>query len=319
MFIISSCTMSSEQLVKVNGKIAIENSNGLSASLFFPDTRRTIALRYDKREAHGGLHWASTTNDFVGIQQFISETGRISRGNVVLFNLKGEIIDTVYTAKEDELTGNAYLSNKDSRLLFTLSIDHFDPANPLDQLNRPTSIVVMDFKSKEIIKKIDNVGSTSKIDFNESPWFADESRFIYDIRGDRKMTIEGESIAQDENEPGIYLYNLATNEHSLIIKDGYYGVVSPTADLVAYISDKRQIWLYDLASGKRQLVYNADKNEKVMHIHWAPSGEYIYLTNYNKFAFDIFYNGSKLIRVSDGQEASFVSDAGPGFGSYTWR
>jgi len=304
--------MGKEQEVKVEGKIAIENSNGVSASLYFPSTKKEVPLIYNKEEIYGGLHWASTTDDFVGIRQFINKKGRITRGSVVRFNLDGEITDTVYEAKENELTGDAYLSNKDNKLLFTLTIDHFDPANPLGQLNRPTSIVVMDFKEKEVIKKIDSVGSSSKVEFNESPWFADESRFIYDVRGDRKMTIEGESIAQDDKATGIYLYDLNTDRHTLLVEGGYYGVVSPVADQVAYITDKKQIWIYDLTSREKRLVYTAAKNEKVMRIHWTPSGEHIYLTNYNEFAFDFFYNGSKLIGANDGKEASINSD-GPGF------
>lgn len=317
MLIITSCTMSQEQEINLEGKIAIENSNGISASLYFPASKKTVALRYDKEVVHGGLHWASTTESFVGIEAHKNMIGRTVQGNVVRFDPNGEIIDTVYTAKENELTGDAYPSANDNKLLFTLEVDHYDPANPLDQFSRPTSIVVMDFKKKEIIKKIDNVGSSSRIEFNESPWFKDESRFIYDIRGDRKMTIEGEDLIKDNNVAGVYMYNLNTNSLVLLIEGGQYGVVSPVADQVAYIKGK-QIWIYDLAKKIKRAVYTPGDKEKVMHIHWAPNGEYIYLTNYNEFALGFFVNDKKLIRADNGKEVLFNKE-GIGAGSYTWR
>lgn len=317
ILIVTSCTMSQEQEINLDGKIAIENSNGVSASLYFPATKRTVTLRYDKEIVYGGLHWANTTEDFVGIEQFSNKMGRTTRGNVIRFDLNGKIIDTVYEAKENELTGNAYLSIKDNKLLFTLSIDHFDPLNPLAQLTRPTSIVVMDFRKKEIVKKIESVGPSSKIEFNESPWFKDEDRFVYDIRGDRKITVEGGDGIEDNNAAGVYMYDLNAGSHTLLVKGGQYGVVSPVANHVAYIKEGH-IWIYDLAKNTKRVIFTPGEKEKVMHIHWTPSGEYIYLTNYNEFALGVFAMDEKLIRIDDGAEIAFNKESSPGSSS-TWK
>ena len=316
ILIIASCTMSGQE-ISVSGKIAIENSNGVSANLYFPSTNERIALRYDKNVKYGGLHWANTTDNFIGIEQLSNIKGRITRGNVVLFNLQGEITDTVYEAKENELSGDAYLSVHDNKLLFKLTVDDFDPTNALGQLNRPASIVVMDFKKKEIIRKIDGVASLSSIELNESPWFSDEVRFVYDIRGNRKMTIGGEDVIKFSEIPGIYLYDLSADSHTLLAQGGYYGVVSPVADQVAYIRDRR-IWIYDLKKNTQRAIYAAGKGEEIMHIHWTPDGEYIYLSNYTEFALGFFDSNKKLIGSDDGREVPF-DKVGPGLGSYTWK
>jgi len=316
LFLIYSCTVGGQEIT-LEGKIAIEDSNGKNGTVYIPTARSEFALRYDKEVHFSGLHWANTTDSFVGIEYFSNKIGRIIRGNVVRLDLKGNIIDTVYKSREGELTGNAYLSENDNKLLFTLKTDGKDEG-VWKQFNRPVSIVIVDPKSKTIIKKIDDVGLSSTVDINESPWLNNEVQFIYDIASGRRVIVKGENEAKsNEKDAGVYIYDLKTDRHSLLVKSGHYGIASPADDRIAYIKENK-IWIYDLKSRREKVLYVPNAREEINHIHWAPGGEYIYLTYIKQYDFGFFSSDAKFLRIDNGSQVAFQR-IDRMFNNYTWK
>lgn len=261
---------------------------------------KTIELKGDTTKSYGGLTWLNTTDDFLAIEYSKNKIGRTVEGDLVKININGNLVQKILDFETGELIGQLCLSKNDNKLLFTFKQDFYDPDHPLDQLNWPVNIWIMDYKNGEILKKLDTVGLSMNVWINNNPWLSDENRFIYDFRTDRQIKMwDDQSKDAPSGRSGIYLYNIERNEHSLIIAGGYSGEVSPTDDKIAYLKDKA-IWVYDVATKSNDLLYKLGKKESAPSVEWTPDGKYVYFVSYEDFMFDLLFNSySNLIGLQD--------------------
>lgn len=286
--------------VVVTGRtVAFDNQNN-TISIRKDSIWKKIELKGDTTKSYGGLIWSNTTDDFLAIEYSKNKIGRTVEGDIVKVDIHGNLLQKVLDFGTGELTGNLCLSKHDNKLLFSLEHDFYDPDHPLDQLNRPVDIWIMDYKNGEILKKLDTVGLSMNVWIRNNPWLSDENRFIYDFRTDRKIKIAGDNSEDVPlGQPGIYLYNIERNEHSSLIAGGYSGEVSPTDDKIAYLKDKA-IWVYDVATKSNDLLYKLGKKESASSVEWTPDGKYVYFVSYEDFMFDLLFNSySNLIRLQD--------------------
>lgn len=292
-----SCGSGQDQKVPLRGRTALFDSRNNIIHLRIDSSWREIELKGDKRKSYSGLILNNTNNNFLVIEYSQNKIGRTVEGDIIEFNIRGDSINKVFDSKTGELVGNLCLSKNDTKLLFTLQNDYFNPSDPLGQLNRPVNILIMDFKKREIIRKLDTVGMSLNVWINDAPWLSNETSFIYDFRTDRKIKMYNDTSEERMTEQaGIYLYDINLNKKSLLIPDGYSGVVSPLEDKIAYLKDKN-IYIYDVNTKSNELLYSLSKNEKTAFVNWTPRGDYIYFESYsvNNFASD----GAFLIRPSD--------------------
>lgn len=271
----------------------------------------------NKKVKYSGFKWMNTTDMFVGNEYIIDEKTGINQGNVVCFDFSGNIVKRIYESQDGEITGNTYLSKNDKRLLFTTERKGDIKLNPLEGLSRKKSIVVMDFNNKEVIKKIENVGVSPNFELHESPWVYDENRFIYSITGERKIIVEGVNINPIQEQPGIYVYDIATDQTKLLVPGARFAVCSPVDLRIAYIKDQ-SVWVMGLKDSTTKIVYKGSSKEKISNIHWTPDGKYIYIVYFVNYTHDFFKSGEKLIEVSTSKEVPFKK-IGHGFNSYTWK
>ena len=113
-------------------------------------------------------------------------------------------------------------------------------------------------------------------------------------------------------KPGVYIYNLISNEGQLLIPDAHFAICSPINFQIGYVKDQ-SISLMDLKTNTTKVLYKLKSNDKVYNIHWASNGKFIYV-----YYFTRQMPEEKLIEVSTGKEVSFKK-MGLGFYSYTWK
>ena len=190
--------------------------------------------------------------------------------------------------------------------------------NPLEGLNPVRSLVIMDFNKGEVIRKIENIGTSLSFELHESPWLFDENRFIYSVSGEKKIMTDGVDIAPiQEDQLGIYVYDLVNDQKKLLIPGGRFGVSSPIDLQISYIKDQ-SIWMMDLKDSTTKIVYKAGSKEKISNIHWTPDGKYIYIASFYSLKPEHFKSVEKLIEISTGKEVAFKKIE-HGFYSYTWK
>jgi Tol biopolymer transport system component len=292
-----SCGSGQDQKVPIRGRIALFDSRNNIIHLRNDSSWREIELNGDKRKSYSGLTLNNTTDNFLVIEYSQNKSGRTVEGDIIEFNISGDSINKVFDSKSSELVGNLCLSKNDTKLLFTLENDYFNSSDPLGQLNRPVNILIMDFKKREVIRKLDTVSMSLNVWINYAPWLSNESSFIYDFRTDRKIKMYNDTSEERMTEQsGIYLYDINLDKKSFLIPDGYSGVVSPLEDKIAYLKGK-SIYVYDVNKKSNELLYSLSKNEKTAFVNWTPNGDYIYFESYsvNNFGSD----GAFLIRLSD--------------------
>ena len=314
--LIISCSMSEKEIF-LPGKITVSNSD---RTCIIYDSNKDVKfkLRDDKQFRYSGLKWMHKDDSFVGVEYLNTEKGLIYKGNLVRFDLTGKITERIYEAQDGELVGDTYLSRNDRRLMFILEIVGDIKINPLEGLNRQQSLVIMDFEQRKVFKRIENFGSSMSIDFEESPWLYDEDRLIYTVSSEKRIKVEGQDInSVAEGASGIYMYDLNTDQHKLLVPDGQFGICSPVNLQISYIKDK-SVWVLDLKDNTTKMVYEAEEKQKVSNIHWTPDGKYIYLACFNNPGTDFFTTREKLIEVSTGEEIPFKK-IGHGFIPYTWK
>jgi len=317
-FIFTSCFMS-EREIPLPGKIAVSSPEQVCSIFDNSDKRKVqFKLRDDNEISYGGLTWANQDDSFIGIEYLETATRGTSRGNVVRFDLSGNIIERIYESQEGEIAGSTYPSRNDKRLLFASQNKGDIKVNPLEGLSRMQSLVIMDLNQKKVVKRIENIGVAANFELRESPWLYDEDRFIYSISGENKIKIKGETINPVEEESaGVYVYDLTTDKKKLLIQGGRFGISSPTNFQLAFIKGQ-SVWMLDLKSNATKMIYEAGTKEKVSNIHWTPDGKCIYLVYFDYYVSDFFTSGEKLIEVSSSKEVGFKK-IGQGFGAYSWK
>jgi Tol biopolymer transport system component len=298
-----SCGTIFEKEVPTKGRAAYQEwPNKKLVDIIIDSTWRKIELKGDSTKEYSGLILANTSDEFLVIEYSKSKvypTGRTVEGDIVKMNLKGEVIDKILDCEQGKLTGNLALSKNDSKLLFTLQHDYFNPDDPIGQLNRPVNIYIMNYKTRDIIKRIDTIGLSLNAWINDSPWLSDETRFIYDFRTDRQIKMANDtSKSTPARQPGIYLYDLAKNKQTLLIDGGYSGEVSPTADKIAFLKDKK-VCVYDITTKTTEILYTLSSNERTAYVDWTPDGEYVFFRRFKDYPLTLFTSSPTLIRLSD--------------------
>jgi hypothetical protein len=293
-FFWSSCHSQNRISINHLGRTAEFNRDENTVVVNFNSKLKRVKLNVDKSKTYGRLVLANTTDDFLVVEYSQNSIGRTVEGDIVRFDANGKLTDKVFDAKTGELIGSLCLSKEDSKLLFTLQTDNFNPSDPLSQLNRPVSILIMDFPQRKIVKRIDSIGMSLSVWINATPWLKDESQFIYDFRTDRKIQMADEpSFDTMMNRPGIHLYNLRSNKDSLLIPDGFSGVVSPIEDKIAYLKDKK-IYTHDMDANYDELLYTLAPDERVASVSWTSNGQFIRFSSWRVSGAD-----EVLIRISD--------------------
>lgn len=316
-FFTNSCIMK-ESNRPILGKIAMKSmqneysiyDNSVSPILKFP-------VKNEKEVHYSGLTWMHSRDVFLGVEYIPGKKREDYKGNVVKFDLLGNIIERVYQTEKGQIVGFTYPSRSDRKLLFTMDTIGDVTLNPLEGLMRSESIWIMDMQEKKIIKKIENVGAIPNFSIRESPWLFDEDHFVYSIANENKIVLQGDTLNSIKEAAGVYLYDLASDKKKLIVSDGYFAVGSPTSNRIAFIKHK-SVRVLDLTNQSEKSIYKIGSKEGVSHIHWTPDGKHIYIVNFNYFIFGLFTSGEKLIDVETGKEMPFRK-IGHGFGIYTWK
>lgn len=293
----SSCASGQGQKISIVGRTAQFDSRNNIIHFRNDSSWREIKLKGDKKKSYSGLILNNTTDNFLVVEYSQNKSGRTIEGDIIEFNLNGNSVNKVFDSKTGELAGDLCLSKNDTKLLFTLENDYFNPSDPLGQLNRPVSILIMDFKKREIIRKLDTVGMSLNVWINDAPWLSNENSFIYDFRMDREIKMYNDTSEERmTKQAGIYLYDINLEKNSLLIPNGFSGEVSPLEDKIAYLKDSG-IYVYNVSTKSNQLLYSLSNKEKTAFVKWTPNGEYIYFESYsvNNFGTDEPF----LIRISD--------------------
>lgn len=245
-------------------------------------TWRKIELKGDSTKEYSGLILANKSDEFLIVEHSRSKippVGRTIEGDIVKMNLNGEVIEKLFDCEWGEITGNLALTKDDSKLLFTLSRDSYNPSNPIADLNHPTNVYIMDYKTKRITKTIDTLGLSFFVWINNRPWLSDGTGFIYDFRTDRQFKMANDTYLSPKEQSGIYVYDLTTDRQTLLIAEGYSGEVSPTADKIAFLKDKK-ICVYDMTTKVTEVLYSLKSNERTAYIEWAPDGQYVFFKRF---------------------------------------
>ena len=307
------------QEMAVPGKLLIEYylsdscylvENGDSARLLFK-------LPNNDTVQYMGLKWMHKMDGFICTEYFQKKDSGAYQGNFVRLDSAGKLVERLYIAPRGWEAHEGYLSRNDGRLLFSTNKCGIRLNEPEDSILDLKTIVVMDFETKEIIRKVNPVSHSSVFSLYESPWLVDEKQFIYEI----PVTPQGvvpSSTSNGKNIPGLHLYDITTGKDSLIVADAEEGICSPVDYRVAYKKND-VVYVLDLKSGVTKKLWEKRKRE-VGGLHWTPDGKYIYVwhdirTNYSKFFSDF---KTILIDAETGKTIPFDIPSGH-FSDYTWK
>ncbi|MCY7311784.1 MAG: hypothetical protein LH619_13490 [Chitinophagaceae bacterium] len=313
-FTLYSCFMSRTKIIiPLPGKIAVN----VEDSLFIFDNSNiytsNFKIRDDEHIEYSGFQWINKNDIFIGVEYIKNDTTGITQGNVVCFNLNGNIVRRLYESQKGEIAGYSILSRNDKHLLFTVQKKGDINQNLLAGLNGEQSIVILDFENGEVIKKVENIGTSLTLGLNESPWLYDQNQFIYTISGEKNITLEGSKINSiKEVKLGVYLYDILSDQKTLLIPDAHLGISCPTDHYIAYLKNQ-SIYVMSLKDHTAKEIYKVKSEDRVTNIHWTPDGNHIYIAYYSSGLTEEI-----LIDLSTGKEIPFYK-IGHGFNPYTWK
>lgn len=283
--------------------------------------KSSFKLRDDNEVSYSGMVWLNTKDAFVGTEGIPGLTRMEYRCNIVQFDLSGKITGRIYEAEKGELAAPRNSAWDDKYLLFIIQKEADPVKYPFDGLTSMVSLSVMDLEQKKVVVKIDSVGRYPNLQIEESPWLHEGYQFVYSIYGGVKFKLEGqeELINPVESHEGIYLFDVLTGEHKLLVPDGHSAIVSPISEQIAYIKNN-SLRVLDLKTNKEKIIYKVSSNERLSGTHWTPDGKSIYFAYTLQSGINdiLKVNGEKLIDTSTGKERPFKK-IGHGFYTYTWK
>jgi hypothetical protein len=321
-FIIHSCSMinSGDPLP---GKIIVVNSHIQEYFIYVDSNTPKSSFKFvdDEETNYSWIQWLNTKDAFVGTEGILGSTPMEFRYNIVQFNLSGEVTNRIYEAEKGELATPRNSSWDDKYLLFTIQRE-VDPVKyPFEGLVPMVSLAIIDLEQKKIVVKLDSVGRFPNLRIEESPWLYEGYQFVYSTGAGTKFNLEGqeELINPPETEEGVYLFDVLSGEHKLLVSGGRSAIASPRSNQIAYQKDN-SIRILDLNNHKEKIIYNYSRKEKLINMHWTPDGESIYFayTYYSGIADILKNNGEKLLDSKTGEEMPF-KEIFHGFHSYSWK
>jgi len=305
--------------ITLPGKILTSNRQKHVYSYY--ENSDSAKLFFKGRDSYSVSTWLNTKDAFIGNECISGSTPVEFKENIVVFDLSGKIIDTLYEAQKGEIAWPWYSSRNDKYLIFT-SERNLDPEiYPLEALSPMVSLVIMDLEQKKVVVKIDSFGRIPNLKIKESPWLKDGYRFVYSMDGATQFTLQSakQPINPLETKGGVYIFDIQTGNRTLLIPGGFSAIASSNSNSIAYEKDNCII-VRDLNNNKEQTLYKYKSDEVILTKHWTPDGKSIYFSYINRSSISDVYNkyGEKLIEVSSGKELPFKS-IGMKYRSYTWK
>lgn len=319
-----SCT-SANSRKPLPGKIVVSNWPEKKEEYFIYDNsdqyNTTFKLGGNGEVDYGWLTWMNTRDAFVGTERIAGLNPMDLRVNIVQFDLKGQITDTVYEAEKGEAAAPRNLSWDDKYLLFTT--EHKTNFNKYltEGLAPRFTLSVMDMEQKKVVLILDSVEYSTILNIDESPWLYKGYQFVYSISSDEQFKLKNQKELNypEESPAGIYIFDILKRESKMLVAGGRSAIASPTSNQIAYKIDN-SLRVLDLNTNQEKIIYKHSSKEILRGTHWTPDGKAIYFAySYNWGISDILKdNGEKLIEVGTGKEKSFKKIA-HGFRPHTWK
>lgn len=297
------------------GKIVVFKGIKKEAAIVYSENS-SFTFEY---EPLSGLAWFNTQDTFIGSENIDAKETINKSCNIVASDTSGEILQRLYIAKRGELAWGLFLSRDDKYLLFTTHYLQDPEVYPFEGLAPMQNLNIMDLKSKEVVIKIDSIGRAPNFNVKESPWLIGGYKFVYSLSDRTSYTLEGgEAInPTEEDEKGIYIFDMLTKQSEIIVNYGYGAIASPTQNKIAFETETSVV-VKNLSNGKEKVIYKFDNDDRIFGLHWTPDGKSIYFAFKEKTIGGMFSSGEKLINHETGEEVDFVK-FGLGFRRYSWR
>ena len=276
-----------------------------------------VTSRFDDSEL-GVLTWFNR-EDFFFTSRFYSNPNTGKKSDIVKVDTLGNILSILYKAKNEEIAWPLYTSKDDKYLLFTTHYLADPDSFPFEGLTPMLNLKVLALDSTEVILEIDSIGRSPNFKVEESPWLYNDYKFVYSLgNGTKFMEENGDEINPVTKTKGVYIYDLKSKEHKLLIKDGYEAIASPDSNLIAF-ETANSIQILNLDTDEIKSIYEYSSNVKIYGKHWTPDGQYIYFAYKNVLGVgNTFTTGEKLINIRTGEEKEFKG-VKHGFNSYSWK
>jgi hypothetical protein len=301
------------------GKIIVRKTPDVNGScyLYSNNVKTDFTLPKTSEKEYSGIRWMNRSDCFVGVENVQLQYKTI-HSNLVLLDTLGNVIKNVINTQKGQYEGAPYLSPNDSLLFFITEVESKIQSG-LDLFRRPVTINVINFKTQALVKQIPNVCDNIKFDIQESPWSSDGNSFVYSIVNDIKIQVVGETEPGElKTNSGVFVCDLNADTQRKIADKGRCAVWSPAGGVIAFIADNK-IWLHNVVTGENELFYEAEKNEQLKVIHWAPDGKYLFVVCPKYFGsnFNMKHN-EKLIEIIGKREVDFVKP-NIGLNNFSWK
>ena len=241
---------------------------------------------------------------------------------LLLFDFKGQFIDTIVKTKKDEKILNVSTSKEDKYLCYAL-VDKDIENNYFDL--KPISLIITDMISKEQIYTINDLCYSIRCITSDRAWSSIGNKFTFSILEQPNIVVKTSAETSkapykgvEIKEKGIYLIDIDSIDkgYTKIRDDGFCPAWHPSEDKFIYIKDQ-SIWLYDYNTKKDNILYKANNNEDLLNVNWSPDGNY-FLINGRDASGVKNIPLEKLINYRDGFEVKHVK-IGLGYSPFSWR
>lgn len=250
IFYLAMCKSTSSQKIELPQKIFVYRS--YDSKIYYLGEKLECHLNNFQRI----LGWLKQEDLLLMLDQPIDDKGNFLSSNILLRNIKNEIIDSLYSpnVEKGEYISSVLMSPDDKYLYVKIGFN-----NKIDSITRDL-IRIFDISLKKTVGEMTGWGDNNEIHTNFDYYFSPDGRYLlYSIYD------------------GIYMLDVETKERTKLVNGGSDAIWSPAGNLIAYIHDTDRVYIYSLIDETNKLFYTPPQNERLDQIYWTPDGKYLFV------------------------------------------
>lgn len=249
----------------ITGETLSRRLGGLKEIIYYSSKEtKTISFENSDFDIHGKPYWNNDRAEFFMPFGKKIEDRKCFDFKIGLFDLNGEILDTIYNHQPCKTLNYSRSPNGAYLLISSIEFTEWSQ-NREDEIN--IQYEIFDIKKERIVDSFKIISKPIFEINDENIWGKNSDKFIYSKR-------KKQPYYKTEDMQENYIYQLYEKKGNYLGKGRNYSFSPTKEDLVLYIK-ANNIWGKNLITQEEFMVYEAVDGERLTDFRWTPKGNCI--------------------------------------------
>ena len=276
-----TCIMQSDRKIELPSKIFI-NKNNCLATVLYDGKFYDFIQEGSEEKRQTVIGWKRNEDLLIMKETLHEDRRRIVKSSVLFVDVLKNVVDTAISidTKDGKVVNARSVCPSDSILIIT-SFNYKKAYQDKNNIDRSFDLIIFDVTNKDTIDCLSKFYPVRR-EYHQSnmeSFSPNSNKFVYSVSNSRNRTKEQikELYSSQFEGYGVYVYEIKSKVRNKIADNGTSPIWSPDGKNIAYILNKKEIWLYNTGDGSSELFYTVPDKHHIIQQHWTPDGKHIYI------------------------------------------